>query len=535
MFGKRRLALTAFMVYAVQLSALAQTSSPSATTGTLPLTIANTVPAVCPVDPGPALLPHTAPVVSEARVISAPIPSMILPKNTDTVTTVNPTPSKKSISTRVPGVLQSPVPAEVAKPITLDQALAIAFQNSPDLRIALDLVERSRGVLNESQAKFSPTFNAAAAYNVQWPSVSLPLGGGVTMPIVAPNSATASTSLLLPLDISHRLGYSSDISLYQFQIQYLSMVAASEKLILNVKSAYYDLLRACGQQDVAKAALDVAMIRMQNTEAKQKAGTVPVFDLMTAQVDAANLAQQLMTAQNSVSNAQSAFNKVLGIDVNAPTQILGTSVAVNMDQIDIPKSTETAYARRPEIKAAQTSITLNKTNIKYQQTSLRPSMNITGAANCNLEASSDNMSYLAGLALSVPLWDGGITKAKVRQARADEQNAVDTLDQSKLGVAQEVRSAALNMQNAAVRTDAGAKVLSLAQEALRLANVRYSAGISVLVEVTNAESQLTQAQINYVNAQYDYATALAQLQRATSSQPELSSLQLLTSPTAASK
>ena len=107
------------------------------------------------------------------------------------------------------------------------------------------------------------------------------------------------------------------------------------------------------------------------------------------------------------------------------------------------------------------------------------------------------------------------------------------LERVKLGVAREVRVAALNLQEAALRTESTAQTVALAQEALRLANVRYEAGIAVAVEVTNAESQLTQARFNQVNAAYDYAIALAQLQRAASDQPEIVKLQLLAAGDAA--
>jgi outer membrane protein TolC len=107
------------------------------------------------------------------------------------------------------------------------------------------------------------------------------------------------------------------------------------------------------------------------------------------------------------------------------------------------------------------------------------------------------------------------------------QNLVAGLDRSKIVVATQVRRAALDLQEAALRTQTTTHAVTLAEDALSIATERYDAGIAVLVEVTNAQSQLNQARFYYVNAQYDYAVALAQLQRATSSQPELNLLQLL--------
>ena len=167
--------------------------------------------------------------------------------------------------TSVTGTVPFPVPPELAKPITLDQALQIAFRNSPDIRVALDQVERSRGVINEMDAHFNPVFSTFVSGTVQGPTASFTLPGSPPIQIVPPSTGSAGVSVLLPLDVSRRLAYASTIAQYGFQIQYLTMVSASEQVILNVKSAYYGLLRACGQRDVAQAAVDAAQARLVNT------------------------------------------------------------------------------------------------------------------------------------------------------------------------------------------------------------------------------------------------------------------------------
>jgi outer membrane protein TolC len=224
------------------------------------------------------------------------------------------------------------------------------------------------------------------------------------------------------------------------------------------------------------------------------------------------------------------LNRTLGVAVNTPTQVLDITPPVDIAQVDVESSINAAHERRPEVRAARTAIALNQRNVKLQRTGLLPSLQVGANAFYNVETTtfmSENVNWNAVLTLSVPIWDGGVTRARVQQARADVANAVDTLDQTRLEVGLDVRTAALNLEEASRRTQTTASAVVLAEEALRLANVRYDAGIATLVEVTNAESQLTQARFNFVNAQYDYAVALAQLQRATSTQPELNQLQLL--------
>ena len=80
-----------------------------------------------------------------------------------------------------------------------------------------------------------------------------------------------------------------------------------------MKRNYYELLRACGQAETAQAAVDVANVRLKNTQSRFEAGTVPKFDVTTAQVDLANLNQQLIAAESRVNIAQANLNRVLGI------------------------------------------------------------------------------------------------------------------------------------------------------------------------------------------------------------------------------
>lgn len=425
---------------------------------------------------------------------------------------------------------QDTTSAPKTEPLTVDQALELAFKNNPDLRIATDAVNRAKGVVAEARARFNPSFNAQIVQLYQGPAVEFANPATSTsVPIIPPSQKSAQANVFLPLDIFGRLRYGHDIAHDQFRINYLGLLTTSEQLISQVKRNYYELLRACGQADTAQAAVDVATLRLKNTDARYKEGIVPKFDVTTAQVDLANLNQNLIAAQSRINIAQANFNRVLGISADTPTQVAKNAIPVDTFEVDIPNAAATAKAQRPEIKIQQQSIALNKTNIALQRTGAKPSLGIAGRYDyaSSQSFSTSNFSYVATATLSIPIWDGGVTKAKVDQAYADLDSAKDTLAQTELRIGQEVSTAALILVEAAKRTKSTAENVKLAEEALRLANVRYEAGIAVLVEVTNAESQLTQARFNEVNALYDYAIALAELQRVTATQPEISKLCLL--------
>jgi outer membrane protein len=422
---------------------------------------------------------------------------------------------------------------KVEKPLTIDQALELAFANNPDLRVATAQVNKARGAVEEARARFNPSFSSQFVQMYQGPAISVPNIFAPTPPKIVftpPQQSSAQASAFLPLDINGKLHYATHIAKDQFQINYLSLLKTSEQLISQVKRNYYELLRACGQADTAQAAVDVAAARLKNTEARYKEGTVPKFDLTTAQVDLANLNQNLIAAQSRVNIAQASLNRVLGIDPSSPTQVVKGEIPVETLSVDIPSADATAKAQRPEIKIQKASIAASQSNIKLQRTGTLPSLGISSQYSYLASAqgfSTGNTSWNALATVTIPIWDGGVTKAKVDQAYADLHSARDTLAQVELGIGQEVSTAAMVLEEAAKRTKTTAENVTLAEEALRLANVRYEAGIAVLVEVTNAESQLTTARFNQVNALYDYAIALAELQRVTATQPEIAKLRLI--------
>jgi outer membrane protein TolC len=118
----------------------------------------------------------------------------------------------------------------------------------------------------------------------------------------------------------------------------------------------------------------------------------------------------------------------------------------------------------------------------------------------------------------MPIFDGGLNRSLVKQARAEEDKAKIFLDQATLGVTLEVRQAYLNMQSAEARIQTAARALDSAREALRVANLRYQEGVGTPVELSDANTQFVAARTAVVDAIYAYRIAVANLQRAIGSE-----------------
>ncbi|MGI4790782.1 MAG: TolC family protein, partial [Janthinobacterium lividum] len=182
---------------------------------------------------------------------------------------------------------------------------------------------------------------------------------------------------------------------------------------------------------------------------------------------------------------------------------------------DKTQLTQTAYFKRPEMIQANKNIVIAQRLVKLAGASLLPSLSVVGTGDYNgytSGASHDNATLSA--VLGIPLYDGGTTKAKIREAQSDLRSQQVTLSQLQENVAVEVRQALANIFDAQTRASSAGLGAQQAEEAYRLANVRYQNGIGTILDVVNAQAQLAQARSNLLNAQYDYQTSLAQLTRA---------------------
>jgi outer membrane protein TolC len=118
------------------------------------------------------------------------------------------------------------------------------------------------------------------------------------------------------------------------------------------------------------------------------------------------------------------------------------------------------------------------------------------------------------LAVSLNVFDSGLTRAKINEAQMDVDKAREQARQTKDGIALEVRQAYLNMKEAEKRIDTSGVAVTKAEEDFKIAQIRYSAGVGTNLDVIDAQVALTQAKTNYVQSLYDYNTSRANLNKA---------------------
>jgi outer membrane protein TolC len=254
---------------------------------------------------------------------------------------------------------------------------------------------------------------------------------------------------------------------------------------------------------------------LNNTQLLEQGGLAAHVDVLRVQSLVQQAQSDLIAARNALAVAKAAFNAVLARPVDTPVELVDIMTLPPQPQ-DETELRRQAHAQRPEAKSL-TEVARGFAELRRAaEASLLPSLNLGVNYNRNLDtgAFAQPYTFSGSLTFSFPIFDSGIAKARANQSRADEKQTQIQLAQTLEGISQEVRDAMTNLTNARERLDSATKQVEYATENLRLARIRYQAGEGILLQVTDAETLLTQARNQEVTARYDYLTAYAQLQHA---------------------
>lgn len=499
-----------------------------------------------PLPTGVVKLPDTAPPTGQQTPL--PNPALRIPK-----------PDKPLY--RSPG-LAALSEALRNRPITINDAVAIALAVNRDLATAGSALLRAQGRTDETRAAFNPTLGSTLSFT-QLSQAQNATINGVSVPLVNDQQRQIGVQATLPLDISGLLRAATDQAKFQEVAARLDINRTRNQIVVNVKNAFYGVLRAQALVVVNQESLQNSLTNLDDAQKKLQDGTVARFDVIRAQTAVANAQQQLISARNQVSLAFANLNNAIGVDIDTPLQVASEGAvetppeAANLTYNPVPPSspppaeaqpaqdnlTQTAVVvtnpltlgpeydtvlrealqTRPEILQADATIAAAKKGILLAQRSQLPSLNLSWGLTYAPDAagfSPIETQWQAVASISLPIFDGGVARARVRQSRADVATAETSKRTSIDTVTLDVRQAYLNLIQARNQVIVANQGLIEARESYRLARVRYNAGVSAqagvspLLELSDAQNALTQAQSTQVNALYDYNNARAQLDRA---------------------
>jgi len=399
-------------------------------------------------------------------------------------------------------------------PLTLDQAIDIAIQNGFSVKTAAANIEKLRQKVNEARGTLGPKLVADATYTELDKGSSANFGGG-SIVIQPKETRTAKFTLSFPIDIMGNINRGVKAARLSLDASKDTYEAQVNDIKLSVRQNYFRVLQAQEMVKVYEEALVGAKGRLSNAEKMFEAGTIAKVDVLRYQTLVAQAESDLISSKNALNLAKSAFNNALGRDVNTEFE-LAPVTAEPRAVLDKEALIAEAVKRRPEVKALLNQVSALKYVREAEERGMQPSLAVQAVHTQTLDTGFGGRkeSSVGVIALSVPIFDSGVTRARVKAARQDEVIAKTQLDQLRLGVSLEVTQALTNLTNALARIEVARKQVEFAAENYRLAKVRQEAGEGIALEVVDAQTEDSRAKAGLVAATYDYLSAYAALQRA---------------------
>jgi outer membrane protein TolC len=412
-------------------------------------------------------------------------------------------------------------------PLTLDQALEFALTHNVMLRKGRQDLEEAQGLAIQQRAARLPRLAATGAYQqldeARIERVQFSAAQPAT-PFLNNQSWNANLVVTQPIYAGGKYNSMARSSRLTREAALASYQALVANTLLEVRTAYSDVLLAVEQIVVQEASKKLLERELETARRSLEAGTVPRFNVLRAEVELANALPPLIRARNQERISRNTLALLLGCDIPADTGVdipLRTADSLKAEpfEVSVGAALNAAWLRRPEIKAAQSTSQLRHEEVLQTRADLLPSLSGTagyGVQNRNFIRDLDQTldGWTVGVQANWLLFDFGQTQAKVNMARAREERARLEVEDVRRRIELEVRTAfSLFMESKEVLVSQ-TRVIEQAEEAVRLVTARADAGSSTQLEVLSAQTALKLSRTQYSQALRDYTVARAKLERA---------------------
>jgi outer membrane protein len=450
----------------------------------------------------PAVRAQAPPAAPSGPAAPPPAPSPAAPPATPPGT-----PAPGPATTPAPAAPPTPGTGQAARPLhlTLAEATALALRQQPTIRSARQSQLAAEARVPQAAAAYYPRADViGAATRTQTFSTTL-------------NRSVRGNNLDLELQARQLVFDFGKTAALVDQARAGARIAADELtrvrevVVQNVRQAYFGVLQAQRLVAVADANLARSELNLRSAQGFYDVGTKPKSDVTKAEVEVANARVLMISARNNVRLAQTTLANALGLEATAPIQI-DDILTYEPLALDAAQLLTEALANRPELRQAQARVDSARAQLAGARAEYLPDLSLVGVYG---GAGEDQLreTWSIGAQLSWNLFQGFATQNRVREAQALVETARADADSLELQVRLEVEQAYITVVEAAERIGATQKAIESAQENLRLAQGRYDAGVGTILDLTDAQLALSNAEADHVRALTDYRVGLATLDR----------------------
>ena len=404
---------------------------------------------------------------------------------------------------------------------TLGSLLNYAMENSVSIQQSKEQIQEQEGLIVEVKSAILPNASVNTSYSAK--DEGLVSGG------VLPGTGS-DKNWAVSLEVSQLLysggGISASLKAQKYareSVKY-ALLSTIDQVVFDVRTRFYESLLAREQIKVEEQNVSYLSEQLKIAQDRFEANTISKFDVLRAEVELANAKPALIRARNNYRTAIDELYRVVGYQSQTSHAYDGTEISGELSyspiQYALTNALSEAMTTRPELLQLDTVVKAYEAGVDVAKAGYYPNVSLYGGYSVEKSPLSDQFSdsldgWQVGIRSSWAIFDGRATRGKLIQARSQLRQAELDKRALTLSIEVDVRRAISALQEAGELAEAAGKVVMQAQEALRLAEVRYEVGAATQLELLQSRVALTEAETNLLSANYSYLVAVAQLSRAT--------------------
>jgi outer membrane protein len=413
------------------------------------------------------------------------------------------------------GVGASPLRAQIPT-VTLEEAVRRAQQAQPSVVQARSSVRTAEAQVRSSKGAYLPSLTASSS------------GGKTFSEVAVPNPITGTTESANRTSTSVNFALSSSIDLFtgfrrgaDSRSAKATRTAAEASLNdqefqaeLTATQQFFDALAAQELVAVRQASVKLAEQQLSISVAKLRVGQATRSDSLRSLVNLGTAQTNLVSAQSDVARTQAALGRTLGLDgrVQAADDSAFYRTSTVLDTVAL---TQEALGRAPQVEAAEATAQAASASVKSAKSQYFPTLALSGSTSWNGNNSNDYQLFAnrqLTLGLSWPIFNRFQREQTIETRLANLDNAEANAADARRAVQASLTTQYSALDAARVRIEISRTSIEAAQEDLRVINARYQAGAATILDVLTSQQALAQAQVDAVNARFDYLKAKAQIE-----------------------
>ena len=438
--------------------------------------------------------------------------------------------------------LPSQVTIRELRPLTLAEVERLVEVNNPSLKAAASQVEQAKSAVLATISAWYPTVNLTAnglpqyldgeqyrnpdfAQTVPNPETGLsePKPNTYTKRWSANFSAQVQWNLIDPARVP-QISAARD----NFEKASDAYLIALRELRLRASTAYFQLQRQDEQVRIGQQSVRASLVSLRDARARYQAGVATKLEVLEAQTQLSRDRLVLTDGLAGQSQARRALAALLALPQDVTPTAANPSRVLGIWQPSLQESIIAAYAFREELDQFILDISINNSNANAALAAVQPVLSIfnrfdtsrnQGQANKSGSIDMDdynwNVSNAVGLNATWAIFDGGRARAQYRQNKQRAEQSKFNFASERDRIRSEVEDSFFSLRKASQNIHTSASEVLSTAESLRLARLRFQAGVTTQREVVDTQRDLTKAEVSYANAITDYNVSIAELRRRT--------------------